>query len=61
MTLCRTIGGNECKILTITEDVSEVLNYYQLLKIFDKTTQEDREKVRMDSKSYSDCRVLPLK
>ena len=32
-TLCRSMGGNECKLLTITENVEFSLSYFEQLRM----------------------------
>ena len=41
-TLCTSKGGNECKLLTITEDVHFCLDYFELLKIQNKKGNKER-------------------
>ena len=31
--LCKTIAGTECKMLTITSDIDNTMSYYDLLKV----------------------------
>jgi hypothetical protein len=42
-TLCRTVTGIECKMLTITDDVNFLMNYYELLALRQKKQLHDRE------------------
>ena len=47
-TLCKSLGGNECKLLTITENVEFCLNYFELLKIKYKKEVRDRACIRQE-------------
>ena len=40
-TLCRTLGGTECRFLTITEGVSAAVNYYELLDMARRRDGQD--------------------
>ena len=40
--MCKTLGGNEVKLLTITENVEFCLNYFELLKMKFKKDKMDR-------------------
>ena len=45
-TLCKSLAGNECKLLTITENIKFCLDYYELLKIYSKKDVRDRYAIR---------------
>jgi len=41
-TLCKSLGGNECKMLTITENVEFSISYFELLRMKYKKDKMDR-------------------
>lgn len=47
-TLCQSLGGNNVKLLTITENVEVSLSYYEMLQIHLKKDVRDRAMIKSE-------------
>ena len=46
--LCKSLGGADIKLLTITENVELNMDYYKLIQIFHKKEVRDRYMIKSD-------------
>lgn len=44
--LCKSVGGNICSILQITNDVRDTLSYYEMVKCYSALHKETRHKIK---------------
>lgn len=53
-TLCKSLGQNDVKMLTITDGIKDSLNYYESLQLFLKKEVRDRYMIRSDIEKMTD-------
>ena len=53
-TLCKSLGQNDVRMLTITDGIKDSLNYYESLQLFLKKEVRDRYMIKSDIDKMTD-------
>ena len=56
-TLCRTLGGTECRLLTITESVSLTVSYYELLDMARRRDGQDMTEIQQQVSTLTEAEI----